>query len=272
MISLSTGLRNKLQASKSLREILNRGCAKLIYYGGAAAPATADAAATGSQLIVFTNDSATVKAKQKIRFTPTPGTANAAEWSITLNGTKVSFTDDGTPSVAEICTELYNAWRAASGATAVTTPSCTINNPDVYQLFTLTDNTTSLDIESSTAGISFDYSAAVEGAGAGTGSWATSEITADAYGIQFEAAADVSSGIMELLSTQTVSGLGLVAANAVYWRLVLDADDGTLSTTQDRIQGSIATANADIIMTGTTLVVVGATYTLDTLPITIPAS
>lgn len=272
MISLSTGLRNKLLASKNVRDIFNRGCAKLIYYGGAAAPADADQAATGNQLIVFTNASATVKVKQKVRFTPTPGTANAAQWSITLNGVKVSFTDDGSPTAAEICTGLYNAWRVASGLIAVTTPACTINDPSVYQKFTLTDNTGTLDIEAATAGVSFDYDTDVEGAGAGTGAWATAVQTADAYGLQFEAVADVASGILEKLSTQTWSGLGLVASNAVYWRLVLDADDGTLSTTQDRIQGSIATANADITMTGTTLVVVGATYTIDTLPITLPES
>ncbi len=267
MLLLSTGARNQMLHTLPLRDIFNRGCAKINVYAGAA-PATADAAVAGTLLCTITNGSATVKAKQKIRFTPTPGTANAGVWGITLNGTLVTFTDDGTPTAAEICTGLYNAWRVASGLIAVTTPACTINNPDVYQKFTFTDNGGTLDIEAATAGTAFDYSTSITGAGAGTGSWTTAQQTADAYGLRFE---DAAAGIIEKLASQTWSGVAANAGTSVYFRLVLDSDDGTLSTTQPRIQGNCSTANSDLNLSSLTFVA-GATWTIDTFPLTFPAS
>ena len=269
---ISTGARNSMVHTNSLRDIFNRGCSKIKIYSGSI-PATADAAETGTLLCTITNDGASVKAAQKIRFTPTPGTANAAVWSITLNGTTVSFTDDGSPQPAEICTGLYNAWRVASGAIAVTTPACTINNPDVYQKFTFTDNSGTLDIEAAVAGVAFDYSAAVSGAGAGTGSWGTpTVVTADAYGLRFEAIADVASGILEKLTTQTWRGTNVATGVATHFRLVLDSDDGTLSTSQPRFQGGVSTANSQLNFDSVQFVEGNIQYVSDDFEITLPAS
>lgn len=270
MLYLSTGLRNLMLHTNSLRDVFNRGCAVLKIYSGSL-PASADAAVTGTLLCTITNAGAAVKAKQKIRFTPTPGTANGGIWGITLNGTLVTFTDDGTPTAAEICTGLYNAWRVASGAIAVTTPACTINNPDVYQKFTLTDNTGTLDIEAATSGVAFDYSTSITGAGAGTGSWATSIITADAYGLRFEAVADIASGIIEKLASQTWQGTNTATGVASHYRLVLDSDTGVLSTTEPRIQGAVSTANSDANFKSVQFETSDIQY-FSTFPLTFPAN
>ena len=269
-IKISTGLRDVRLSSASLRDTYNRGCSKILIYNGAA-PASPDDAVTGTLLCTITNGSATVKAKQKIRFTPTPGTAVAAEWNITLNGVKFTFVDDGTAAVAEICTGLYNLIRAAIDTTSITTPPGKLNIPAVYGKFTLTDNATSLDIEAATAGDSFDYTTTVTGAGAGTGAVATSVVTADAYGLQFETDADAISGILEKLSTQTWSGAAVASGVASYFRHVLDSDSGTLSTSEPRIQGSVGTAGADLNF-NTVNFVLGATYSISTYPVTDPES
>lgn len=270
MIYESTGLRNQKLQSLSLRDIFNRGCAVLKIYAGAI-PANADAAVSGTLLCTITNDGAVAKSKQKIRFTPTVGSANGGVWGISLNGTLVTFTDDGSPTPTEICTGIYNAWRVASGLVAATTPAYTVNNPDVYQKFAFTDNTGTLDIESATAGVAFDYAASITGAGAGTGSVAMAVVTADAYGLRFEDAADVTTGILEKLASQTWRGTNVTSGVASYFRLVLDADSGAASTTDPRIQGQISTANSDLNLKSVQFETGDIQYISD-FPVTAPAN
>lgn len=266
-IKISTGLAKYLHSTGSMKKCFTGG--KLEIRSGAA-PATADAAATGTLLYTIVNAAAVAKVKQKIRFTPTPGTANGGVWNIILNGHTFSFTDDGTPSVAEICTGLYNLIRAGIRTTAITTPAGAITIPDVDGLFVLTDNATSLDIEAATAGIPFDYSATVTGAGAGTGSWATAIQTADAYGLQFEDASAITLGELEKLSTQTWSGIAVADGTPGYFRLVTDADAGGLSTTLPRFQGTVSTvAGSDMVITHAT-VTTGETINVDSAKFRIP--
>ena len=272
MLRISTGLRNQwLGSKKSLRDIFNFGCAKIMLYAASALPATADAAVTGTLLATITRASGTVKAKKKIRITPTAGTANAAEWNVTLNGIKVTFVDDATPTAAEICTGLYNAIRAAIGTTSYTTPASKLNIPEIYGAFTLTDNTGTLDIEAAVAGTDFDISLSVSGAGAGTGSMAASTITEDAYGLKFEAEADVSGGIIEKLAADSWSGVAVADGVAVYGRLVLDSDTGVLSTTEPRLQGQVGVSGSDFNLDYIDLAT-GKTVNVSSFKITYPAA
>lgn len=71
-------------------------------------------------------------------------------------------------------------------------------------------------------------------------------------GITFESAAVVRALVKE--TTETWCG-ATAAGTASYWRLVTSSDDGTLSTSQKRMQGSCgSTASADMYMSSTTLV------------------
>ncbi len=260
------------------KQILAVGSARKIYMGGkievysAPVPSTADGAFTGTKLYTLTRNGLTVKAKQKIRFTPTPGTANAAEWNITLNGVKFTFIDDGTATIAEICTGLYNLIRAAIGTTSITTPSGKLNIPDVFGAFTLTDNATSLDIEAAVAGVPFEYSASVSGAGAGTGVLATAEQVADAYGLQFEDSTGVSAGELELLAGLALSGKCIAAGNPAYFRIITDADAGAQSSTLSRVQGLISVAAGSDAQISNSAVAVDQIINVGTFKIKVPIS
>lgn len=68
---------------------------------------------------------------------------------------------------------------------------------------------------------------------------------------------------------QTWSGLNLATGTAAWYRHVAAADDGTLSTTQPRVQGTIATAGADMNISNTSLTQ-NATQTIDGYSIALP--
>lgn len=265
-IMVSTGARN--QNHQKLREIFSGG--HINFYEGSA-PATSDAAATGQLLFKVTRASLTSKAKRKITITPTVGSAASAVWNLTINGTKVSFTDDGTPSTSEVSTGLYNAIRVAAGIVAVTTPPCTINDPSLYGLIVATDNTGSISIEAATEGVTFSSEVSVTGAGAGSGSMAIVEDVADAYGIHFEDAVDIENGVLEKLASEVWSGVALADGTVGYWRLVQDSDTGALSTSQPRIQGLVNTSNSAITIRNVNIYT-GETQTVDSFKITAPAS
>lgn len=236
-IKASEGHAKAVQAVGSVQEVYTGGKVRIF---SAPVPVSPGGAETGTLLAELTNGGLTVAAKQKIRFTPVPGTANGGVWSITLNGVSVSVTDDGSATPTEICTALYNSWRVASGLIANTTPASTINSPKVYQKFAFTDGSGYLDVESSVAGVPFKYSADVTGAGAGTGSWTIAIQVADAYGLQFEDT--ITTGYLTLLETMTAKGKGLVAGQPAYFRMVATGDTGGLSTTEPRMQGVASTS------------------------------
>ena len=88
-------------------------------------------------------------------------------------------------------------------------------------------------------------------------------------GLEFGAAA---SGVIAKSATETWSGVGIGGGGtAGYFRLLGNVSDvGALSTVFPRIQGTIGTSGADLNMTSTTITV-GATYTIDTFQLTLPA-
>ncbi len=67
------------------------------------------------------------------------------------------------------------------------------------------------------------------------------------------------------------SGVAGASGTANYFRLVVNTDTGVLSTTEIRMQGTVGTSNADINMSSVSIVS-GATQTIDTWDLTMPAS
>jgi hypothetical protein len=89
-----------------------------------------------------------------------------------------------------------------------------------------------------------------------------------ANGLEFGAAA---SGVIAKASGETWSGSAAASGTAGYFRLLGNpADSGALDTALPRIQGSIGTSGADLNMTSTSITS-GATYTIDTFQLTLPA-
>ena len=264
-LKASTGLRNLMLGQNDMRTALKD--AVLNIYSGSA-PATADAAATGTLLCTITGDSATAKVKQLYTITPIIGDASGDVWSVTLNGITAKFTDDASATVAEVCTGLSNALKVLNG-TAITTPASDLSIPATEGLFTITDNTTNILVEAATAGVSFTCTATVTGAT--TASLTAVETTPNAFGLKFETYAGIASGIIEKDSGQVWSGVCVATGTAGYYRLQGDStvDTGGLSTTLPRLQGTISTANADMNMTSINKVV-GATETVQSASWTLP--
>jgi len=89
-------------------------------------------------------------------------------------------------------------------------------------------------------------------------------------GLEFDAPA---SGVLSKAAAETWRGLGIAAGTAGYWRFVANpTDDGSLSTTLTRIDGScgVSGSGADGIFS-TTSIVVDQPVTCDTFNLTLPA-
>lgn len=68
-------------------------------------------------------------------------------------------------------------------------------------------------------------------------------------------------GVLPKASGENWSGLILADDTVTHFRIVGDSDDGTLSTTQPRVQGTVGVGGSDMNV-GTTALVNGATFTL----------
>lgn len=88
-------------------------------------------------------------------------------------------------------------------------------------------------------------------------------------GVNFDAAAVA--GILSKAPAETWSGVNVATGAATHFRHVASGDTGVLSTTQARIQGSIATVGADMNLSSVSLVN-GATQTVDFYSVTVPAA
>jgi hypothetical protein len=67
------------------------------------------------------------------------------------------------------------------------------------------------------------------------------------------------------------SGVNAATGTAGYYRYVAPGDDGTLSTSQKRMQGTCGLTGTDMVMSSVNLVS-GATQTIDNATIAMPAS
>jgi hypothetical protein len=88
-------------------------------------------------------------------------------------------------------------------------------------------------------------------------------------GLDFEAAA--AGGILEKASAQTWKGTNVASGTASFYRFVTDTDDGTESTTQARIQGTIGVVGADLNLSSVSLTS-SAEQTIDYYVITLPTA
>lgn len=67
------------------------------------------------------------------------------------------------------------------------------------------------------------------------------------------------------------SGVAVATSTVSHFRLVVNTDTGVLSTTEQRMQGTVGTSGADLNMSNVSLVS-GATQTIDTFNLTMPAN
>lgn len=87
-------------------------------------------------------------------------------------------------------------------------------------------------------------------------------------GINFDSAAAL--GVLAKDPAETWSGVNVATDAATFYRHVLSADTGALSTSALRLQGTVAVAGADLNLTSVALTS-GATQTIDFYSVAMPA-
>ncbi len=252
----STGAINLLSGGWPTRKMLNDFALDL--YSGTP-PTSVDAAATGSKLVRITVGSGAITAT--MRSTAQQSTAVMANRT-NANTVKVNVTVDGVGPTT---------WTYTF-ATAVDT-SDVIAARNVARW--LEDNVPQIQCVAY-AGLSFAIKCKIDGLtltlADGTGTTAITITSIEAasrasiYTLQF---GPPTAGVISKTS-DVWSGVGLIAGVAGYGRLVLPTDDATLSSTQIRAQGVVATSGSEITMSNTSITV-GATSTVDGASITKPS-
>lgn len=86
-------------------------------------------------------------------------------------------------------------------------------------------------------------------------------------GINFDTAAVA--GVLSKAPAETWSGANAASGAAAWYRHVAAGDDGTLSTSQARIQGTVGVAGADLNLSSVDLVI-AATQTIDFYSVALP--
>ena len=96
-----------------------------------------------------------------------------------------------------------------------------------------------------------------------------SVMSSDGAGAGINMDTTAAGGILPKAPAEAWHGTNVATDTATFYRHVAAADDGTLSTSQPRIQGTIGLAGADLNMTSIDLVS-GAPQTLDFYTIALP--
>ncbi len=249
----STGAINALSGGWATRKVFSDFV--LDIYGGSTPPASADAAATGTKLCRITVGSGAVTST--MRSTAQAYTGVMANRTL-ANTVKINVTVDGVGPTT--WTYTFAAGDSSDYIAARNVARYIEDNVPQIQAIGY-------------AGLSIVFKCKIDGLALtladGTGTTAITITSLEAnsrtsiYTLLFGAPA---AGVISK-NSDVWSGVGLVTGVATYGRLVLPTDDATLSSTQIRAQGAIATSGSEITMSNTTITL-GATSTVDGASIT----
>lgn len=253
---LSTGMRNAVLGMK--RQLLD-DCVMKIYSG--TAPSSADDLVTGTLLVTVSKSSGTVSTT--IRSKPDRWWFSIATGNTAGATVKVAVTVDGATT-----THTYTILATDTTDELVAEGVARMLN-DLPQIEAICLGSVkaarTVVLQSKVFGLTLTIAD-----GTGTYAIAPTQIEAGSraatYSIYFAAP---SSGSMSK-STDTWSGTIAATGVAGYFRIVRHDDTGALSTTEERLQGTIATSGAELNMGNTTLTAL-ATHTVTTYSLTEPA-
>jgi hypothetical protein len=251
-LKLSTKMRNALLSGEDVRRLFEDAVIKI--WSGSS-PSTANDAATGTLLVTISKASGTVStgevstAKQaKLQIT---SHASGETFTVTINGTTYTYTN--TPDAGD-------ATAVAAAVALMLDSSC----PDVSAMAAGTDT---IYIRSNYKGVTFT----ITKGGTGTSTLsddAVANVTADTIRL-----AAASSGSISKAS-EVWSGVAVASGTAGYFRIQTSADDDTNDASNllfPRLQGSVGVSGTEMTMSSTTIAS-GATQTIDSATITMPAS
>jgi len=261
----STALRDFLNEGGSIKRALANG--EIQFYSGTQ-PASADTAPSGTLLATITVSSGA--RTKEVR----------ATGSLTISGTSGSVNTVTVNSIDILGGAVTNTGTAAGTATAVA--AAINNNPKNFYFVASSDGSTGVVTLTAKPGLgTLGNGWAVSGTATTTTLGTLVNIGSGvagvdaANGLRF---GDSASGALVKDSAQTWSGVGTAGAGAGtaagWFRFVGSVNDpGTTDSSgvYIRLDGSIATSGADLNLSSTT-VVTGATQTINTFSLTMPAS
>lgn len=256
-LKISTKMRNDLLSGKELRKTFEDAVIQI--YSGAA-PSTADAVYSGTLLCTISKAAAVVHTAD----------ISIAQEALILVGSHASgetftFIDDGTnytytntPDLDAI--PIATAWAKIINDT----------NPNVDAM---SSGTATIYLRAKFKGVAHTWSLAGTGtSNAGTGAHALTDTIANTTNdtIRFGAAVD---GVISKAS-ETWSGVAVATGTAGYFRIQNSTDVGAEDSVNKlfpRIQGTVGVSGTEMTLSNTTITS-GATQTIDTATITMPAS
>jgi len=253
---LSTGMRDYLLAEGPVRKALE-DCVVKIYTGSA--PASADDAVTGTLLAIITKSGGTVSADER----STPRVYKITIPNATLGNTvKINVTVDGVGPT----THTFTITASEDTDTKVAKKVAQMLS-DIPQLLAIADQDATgpaaLWVQGRIDGLDLTLA---DGGGTTTATVTAKQAAVRQDTLQF----GPSSGGSMPKNSDVWSGTVLVNGVAGYFRIVTSNDDGTLSTTQLRIQGSCSTSGAELNLSNLSLVAT-ETHTVSNYAVSLPA-
>ena len=251
---LSTGLRDFVNGGGSKRAFL-QDCIMKIYDG--APPADADAAVTGNLLVTITQGSDTTYNRD--------GWGEIVNVLVTSHAPGDTFSFDVTIGAETlVTTRTYTNTPDAGAAADVAVRLCRLfNEVGCFACATGTDGNINVMAPSRKA-----LTIALHAGATGSVTITDNKYAPDTTGTCLNFGPSVSGSMSK--TSDIWSGLVALSGTAGYFRFVQTNDDGTLSTTQRRMQGSISTSGAELNMDNLTISA-GKTHTVDTYSVTEPA-
>lgn len=254
-IRLTTKFANQLAAGLSLREIL-ADCTMYLY--SQSQPAEADSGPNGLQCVRFTKDGGAFVDSVASTGTITVSGGAGNVLTVTLGGMTENLIGMAVPyntTAEQTATDIaaaINAYQNSLGVTAVAVGAVVTLSAPKWLGAGTNGLVVATTVDGATVATPVDFAGGVDAAN----------------GLNFEFPA--SGGIIVKPSGETWKGLGLVDANAGWFRIVANgdsvSDDGADSA---RIDGLVATSGGDL-QTGSNVISIGAAQTIGTLAIQIP--
>ena len=255
-LRLSTGLRNYLNEFGSVKQALNNG--KIYIYSGAQ-PTLADDAATGTLLAIISKSSGAITEEvQSVGSVALTGGASGSVNTITVNSISIL------PAAVPFNTSL--------GQTAIDIAAAINDNPQNL-LFVASVSTNTVNITAK-LGLGALANGWVVASTATTITKTDSNMAGGVTAVNGLTFGDAASGTLVKNPLETWTGLGLAAGTAGWFRYegaLADTEASDTAGAYNRLDGNISTSGANLNMSSTT-VAVGATQTISTFSLTVPAA
>lgn len=256
-LRFSTGLRNYLNEGGSVKQALNNG--KIYYYTGTQ-PTSADDAATGTLLAIISKSSGDITEEvQSVGSVALTGGGSGSVNTLTVNSLSIL------PAAVAFNTSLTQTASDVADA---------INNNPQNLLFVASNNGTATVTITAKLGLGALANGWVVASTATTITKTDSNMAGGVTAVNGLTFGDASSGTLVKNPLETWTGLGLAAGTAGWFRFegaLADTEASDTAGAFNRLDGNISTSGANLNMSSTT-VAVGATQTVSTFNLTVPAA